>query len=291
MTPLQQKNIKLAIQKDGRLTEETLKLLNAAGLELESYHRRLFAVCRNFPIEVLFVRDDDIPDYVESGVVDLGIVGQNLIEEENVEVEELLKLGFGYCTLTVGVPKESTVNNIKELKGKRVATSYPTSTKNFFNKKDIDVKIIKISGAVEVTPALGVADAIVDITATGSTLLLNDLRPIDTVLKSEAVLVANPSSLTNGKATKIDSLITRFKGVLSAKNYKYIMMNAPKKSLEDIAQIAPGLRSPTIIPLADPEWVALHAVIDESKFWEIAEQLKKFGAEGILVSPIEKIIL
>ena len=291
MSKLNNTNIKLAIQKDGRLTEETLRLLENAGFELESHQRRLFAVCRNFPLEVLFVRDDDIPDYVQSGVVDLGIVGQNLIYEESVEVSELLKLGFGYCSLSVAVPKESTVTKIGELNDKKIATSYPNSTQKFFSDKNINIKIIKISGAVEITPALGVADAIVDISATGSTMLLNDLRPIDTILTSEAVLVSNPTALLNRKGENIDLILMRFKGVLSAKRFKYIMMNAPQKSLEKIKKIASGLNSPTVMPLAKPNWIAVHAVIEESEFWDLVPKLKEVGAEGILVSPIEKIIL
>lgn len=290
MSKLNKKNLKLAIQKDGRLTEESLKLLESVGLELESYGRKLFAICRNFPIEILFVRDDDIPNYVQNGIVDLGIVGQNLIYEECAKVTELLKLGFGYCSLTLAVPKESKINYLPELKNLKVATSYPSITKKFFQKNKIPVKIIKISGAVEITPALGVADAIVDITATGSTLILNDLRPITKILNSEAVLIANPTALNNGRKVAIKQLITRFQGVLSAKKYKYIMMNAPISSIEKIKAIAPGLNSPTIMPLAKDGWVAIHAVVEENQFWYIAENLKKLKAEGILVSPIEKII-
>ncbi len=291
MSKLNSKNIKLAIQKEGRLTEDTLELLESAGLELETYQRKLFATCRNFPIEILFVRDDDIPDYVHSGVVDLGIVGQNLIYEEKADVTELLKLGFGFCTLTLAVPKETTITDISQLAHKRIATSFPSSTSQFFKENNVSVEVIKISGAVEIAPALGVADAIVDITATGSTMTLNDLRPIATILKSEAVLVANENSLKNGKGSNIDLLITRFKGVLSAKHYKYIMMNAPKSSLEEIRKIAPGLNAPTVMELAKPGWIAIHAVIDEGQFWDIAEKLKNLGAQGILVSSIEKIIL
>jgi ATP phosphoribosyltransferase len=189
------------------------------------------------------------------------------------------------------VPKETAIKEIQQLANKRIATSFPSSTAQFFKENNIPVQIIKISGAVEIAPALGVADAIVDITATGSTMILNDLRPIGTLLKSEAVLVANESSLQNGKGSNIDLLITRFKGVLSAKHYKYIMMNAPKKALEEIKKIAPGLNSPTVMELAKPGWIAIHAVIDEEQFWDIAEKLKTLGAQGILVSPIEKIIL
>lgn len=291
MSKLKDKNLKLAIQKDGRLTEETMKILDSAGFEFESYHRKLFAICRNFPMEILFVRDDDIPDYVQTGVADLGIVGQNLIQEESASVTEILKLGFGYCHLTLAVPKESKYKDVKDLDKKRVATSYPNTTKNFFKSNGIDIEVVKISGAVELTPSLGVADAIVDITATGSTMVLNDLRPIADVLDSQAVLVANPKVLTNGKGDLIAQLVTRFKGVMAAKHFKYIMMNAPVSSLDEIKGIAPGLNSPTVMPLTKDGWIAIHAVVEENQFWDIAEKLKKLGAEGILVTPIEKLIL
>jgi ATP phosphoribosyltransferase len=291
MSKLKDKNLKLAIQKDGRLTEETMKILDSAGFEFESYHRKLFATCRNFPMEILFVRDDDIPDYVQTGVADLGIVGQNLIEEESATVTEILKLGFGFCHLTLAVPKESSYMELKDLDKKRVATSYPNTTKNYFKKNGFEVDVIKISGAVELTPSLGVADAIVDITATGSTMVLNDLRPVADVLDSEAVLVANPNVLNNGKRVLIDQLVTRFRGVIAAKHFKYIMMNAPQSSLEQIKEIASGLNSPTVMPLAKDGWIAIHAVVEENQFWDIAEKLKKLGAEGILVTPIEKLIL
>ena len=291
MQKLNEKNIKLALQKSGRLTDESLKLLSVAGFEIESYQQRLFAKCLNSPLEILFVRDDDIPDYVQNGTVDLGIVGENMLDEDEPESERLLQLGFGYCSLVVAVPKESEVFSVKQLQDATVATSYPNSTKKFFSQNEVKTKIITIAGSVEITPALGVADAIVDISASGSTMTLNDLRPIETILESQAVLIGNREALKNGRKENIDRILTRFKGVLAAKRFKYVMMNAPKKSLKDIGKIAPGLRSPTIIPLADKGWVALHAVIEESQFWKIAEKLKKLGAEGILVSPIEKIIL
>ncbi|MFZ3010203.1 MAG: ATP phosphoribosyltransferase [Candidatus Microsaccharimonas sp.] len=288
---LKKENLKIAIQKDGRLTEESLKVLKLMGLDLETYGRRLFATCRNFPVEVLFCRDDDIPGYVESGVADLGIVGKNIIIEEKSELSELMKPGFGYCRLMVAVPKESTIQSISDLEGKSIATSFPTTTKQYFDDQGINVKIVQIAGAVEITPALGVADAISDITATGSTMILNDLRPIETILETEAVIVAGPKKLSNDKQELLDQMLTRLEGVIAARSLKYVMMNAPKTSLEAIKQITPGLNAPTVTELARSGWIAIHAVIDEDKFWQVVPKLKNLGAEGILVLPIEKIVL
>lgn len=287
---LQKENLKIAIQKSGRLSEDSLKVLEHMGLDLETYGRRLFATCRNFPVEVLFCRDDDIPGYVESGVADLGIVGQNIIRETNSKLVEVSKPGFGYCRLTVAVPKQSSITTLDGLGGKTIATSFPTLTKQLFDEKGISVKIIEISGAVEITPALGVADAILDITSTGSTMLLNDLRPIATLMETEAVIVSGTEQLAAPKQRLIEQMLTRLKGVLAAKDQKYILMNAPAASLEQIKNVAPGLNAPTVTNLAREGWIAIHAVIDESQFWEVFPELKKLGAEGILVMPIEKVI-
>lgn len=292
MKKLNNENLKLGVQKKGRLTEETIGFLRSAGLEFESYGQRLFSTCRNFPLEIIYVRDDDIPDYVESGAVDLGIAGLNLINEVQPPVMRLLNLGFGYCSLCLTAPKESSIVSPQDFEGKTVATSYPNSSKNFFEKQNIQVKIMKISGSVEITPILGIAQGVVDIVSTGSTLALNDLRIIDKLYDSEAVLFANSKSLTNTKKTKtIDSLLMRLKGVLTAKNYKYVMMNAPKKILEQIKKTTPGLKSPTISPLATPGWISIQTVIREDIFWETIEKLKTFGASDILVLPIEKLII
>jgi ATP phosphoribosyltransferase len=237
------------------------------------------------------VRDDDIPNYVASGIVDLGILGQNILNEERPRVKKLLNLRYGFCSLTLEVPKESEIKDISELKDKTIATSYPQSTKKFFNDNGIPVKIVSISGSVEIAPALGVADAIVDLTSTGSTLALNDLRALTKVYDSESVLIANEEALKNGKKELLEKLITRFKGVLSAKNYKYVMMNAPEKILPRIKKIIPGLKSPTVSPLAAKGWVSVQTVIKEDIFWETIERLKQAGASGIIVLPIEKIII
>ncbi len=291
MANLNNKNLKLAIQKQGRLTEETLDFLRKAGFEFESYKQRLFSSCRNFPLEILYVRDDDIPDYVASGTVDLGILGQNILNEERPKVKKLLNLRYGFCSLIVAVPKESEIKDIKELTRKKIATSYPESTKKFFQKNNIPVEVIKISGSVEITPALGVSQAIVDLTSSGSTLALNDLKILEKVYDSESVLVANEQTLVNGKKALLEKLLTRFKGVLSAKDYKYVMMNTPEDVLPKIKKIIPGLKSPTISSLANNGWLSVQTVIKEDVFWETIEKLKQAGASGIIVLPIEKMIV
>lgn len=293
MANMNNKNIKLAIQKGGRLTDDTLDFLRKAGLEFESYTQKLFSTCRNFPLEIVYVRDDDIPDYVASGSVDIGILGQNLLYEERPSnVKKLLNLRYGFCALTLAVPKESTVQSLEDLSGKTIATTYPNSTKDFFKKNNIKVETIKISGSVEIAPALGVGQAIADLTSTGSTLILNDLRPLARIYESEAVLIANANSARQeGKRDLLDKLLIRFKGVLSAQNYKYVMMNAPAEILPKLKKITPGLKSPTISSLAKEGWISVQTVIKEDTFWETIEKLKSVGATGIIVLPIEKMIL
>ncbi len=291
MANLNSKNLKLAIQKEGRLTDETLEFLRKSGLEFESYKQKLFSLCRNFPLEILYVRDNDIPDYVASGTVDLGILGQNILNEERPKVKKLLNLGYGFCSLMVAVPKESNVKNTTDLKGKTITTSYPNSAKRFFKEENIPVRVIKISGSVEITPALGIAQAIVDLISSGSTLALNDLRILTKIYDSEATLVVNEKSLLNGRKILIEKLMTRFNGVLSAKDYKYVMMNAPQDLLPQIKKIVPGLKSPTISTLAKPGWISIQTVIKEEVFWETIEKLKSVGAQGIIVLPIEKMII
>ncbi|MBI2593406.1 ATP phosphoribosyltransferase [Candidatus Daviesbacteria bacterium] len=288
---LSSKNLKLAIQKEGRLTEETLELLRKAGLEFESYKQKLFSLCRNFPLEILYVRDDDISGYVEKGIVDLGIVGQNILNEKQPKVRKLLNLRYGFCSLVVAVPKESDISTIKNLNGKTISTSYPQSAKRFFKENGISADIVKISGSVEITPALGIAEAIVDLTSSGSTMALNDLRVLTGIYDSEAILVANEKALTNGRKLLVDKLLTRFKGVLAARSYKYVMMNAPENILGRLKEIVPGLKSPTVSPLVQKGWISIQTVIKEEIFWETVEKLKKAGAQGIIVLPIEKIII
>lgn len=291
MATLDDKKIKLAIQKQGRLTDETLELLRKAGFEFESYKQKLFSTCRNFPLEILYVRDDDIPDYVESGIVDLGIIGQNVLNEKRPKVKKLLNLRYGFCSLVVGVPRESNINDISGLQGKTIATSYPVSTKYFLKTNDVKASVVTISGSVEIAPALGVSQAVVDLTSTGSTLALNDLRVLTKIYDSESMLVANEKSLVNGRKALIEKILLRFKGVLSAKNYKYVMMNAPETILPRVIKIVPGLKSPTVSPLAKKGWISIQTVIKEDVFWETIEKLKEAGAQGIIILPIEKIIV
>ena len=292
MQKLNNGNIKLAIQKKGRLSEDSIVFLRKAGLEFESYSKSLFAVCRNFPLEILFVRDDDIPDYVETGVVDLGIVGQNLLNELQPKVKKLLNLRFCFCSLCLCVPKGSSISDFYDLNDAKVATSYPNSTKYFLLKNNIKAKVITINGSVEATPVLGIANAIVDLVSTGSTLSANDLKIISKLYDSEAILISNINLLTNKKKNAlVNKLLTRFKGVLVAKNYKYVMMNAPEKILPKINKTIPGLKSPTISPLNSKGWISIQSVIKEDVFWETIEKLKKIGATGILVLPVEKLIL
>jgi ATP phosphoribosyltransferase len=284
--------LRLAIQRSGRLTDDTLGLLRLIGLEFESYGQRLLSRCRNFPLSILYGRDDDIPGYVEMGTADLGIVGRNLIYEEGVDVDELVPLGFGYCQLVLAVLRDSPYQAVDDLREVKLATSYPNSARRYFSSIGAEPEIITLSGSVEMAPALGLADGIVELTATGSTLLLNDLRQVHTVLESEAVLVANKASMADpDKRAEIDRLLLRINAVRAARRFKYLMMNAPESSLEDIKRIVPGLKSPTVVPLQVEGWVAVHMAIQEDVFWESIEQLRAAGATEILVSSLDKLLL
>lgn len=284
-------NLKLAIQKEGRLTEETLGFLRQSGLEFESYKQRLFSVCRNFPLEIVYVRDDDIPNFVASGTVDLGIVGQNLLYEQRVKVKKLLNLRYGFCSLIIAVPKDSNIRNITDLKNKKIATSYPNSAKNFLNQKKIDAEIVPIKGSVEVTPMLGVAEVIVDLTSTGSTLALNDLRVLAKIYDSEAVLITY-SRLERYAKKKIfvEKMIGRFKGFLSAKEYKYVLMNVGEKFLYKIKNL-PAIKSSIVSIKSGNNSFNLQCVMKEEILWEMVNQFKKKGLKQIFILPVEKIIL
>ena len=284
--------LKLAVQRSGRLTDHSLDLLRHIGLEFESYGQRLFSKARNFPLSILYARDDDIPDYVGLNTVDLGIVGRNLVHEQGIEVEELLALRYGYCSLVVAVPNDSPIESPDGLLDAKIATSYPESARRFFRSIGGDPEIITISGSVEVAPALGLADAIVELTATGSSLQLNDLRPIHTILESEAVLIANPKSMLDpSRRENIDRIVMRMRAVDAARRFKYVMMNAPEARLAEIRAILPGLKAPTVVKLDEPGWVAVHAAIEEDLFWEKIEQLRDAGASEILVSALDKLML
>ncbi|CAA9544522.1 MAG: ATP phosphoribosyltransferase _ HisGl [uncultured Thermomicrobiales bacterium] len=284
--------LKLAIQRSGRLTDPTLALLRSIGLDFESYGQKLVSHCRNFPLSILFGRDDDIPELVGLGTVDLGIVGRNLVHEEGHEVVELQALGFGACSLVVAVLRDAPHQAAADLASSRIATSYPRSTRRFFEGLGGKPEVITISGSVEVAPTLGIADAIVDLTATGSSLLLNDLRPIATILESEAVLVANPAAHADPeRRATIDRLLLRVRAVNAARRFKYVVMNAPESALPAIRAVVPGLKAPTVVPLATPGWVAVHTAIEEETFWDSVEQLRAAGATDILVSSLEKLLL
>lgn len=286
-----QRTMKIAIQKNGRLTDDTIDLLRKSGLEFDAYGSRLFSKCRNFNLEILFLRDDDIPEYVQDNVCDLAIVGANIVAESMAKVSIIEKLGFGICRLSMAVPKDSAVNDVKQLAGKTIATSYPKILQQFLDEQGIMANIMQVSGSVEITPGLNIADAVCDLVATGTTLRTYGLRILDTILESEAVLIGNPASMESALRVDIDRLLMRLRATLAAKRNKYVMVNAPLEALPRIKQILPGLDSPTVIPLAKKDMIALHAVIPEDTFWDVIERLKKAGATGILVVPIEKMIL
>lgn len=289
---MERKKLKLAIQKKGRLTEKSLQLLKNCGLEFDSYSARLISPVRNFPLEILFLRDDDIPEYVQDGVADLGIVGENVVIEKEADVKTIKKLGFGKCTLRIAHREEEELDSLDKLNGSTIATSYPVILRKFLDAEGIKAKIIEISGSVEIAPSLGIADYICDLVSTGNTLKLNKLKKSYTVLKSEAILIKNKElKFNNGLFEKYKSLLERIESSLNAKNSKYIMMNVPKSKLDDVISVIPSLRSPTVLSLAEKDMVALHAVIPSDTFWEISDDLKEKGASGILVIPIENIIL
>lgn len=282
--------LKIAIQKSGRLSEKSLQLLEECGIKISNGDRKLKAEAKNFPVEILFLRDDDIPQYVEQGVADIGILGENEVWEKNKEVNEIEKLGFASCKLSLAIPKDEQYNGFDFFENKKIATSYPRIISEFFKKKNINVKIEEIGGSVEIATGIGLADAIFDIVSTGSTLLMNGLKEVEVVAKSEAVLICN-KSLSTDKKTILEKLLFRIKAVRSARENKYILLNAPNNAIEQIVQILPGMKSPTILPLAEKGWSSLHSVVKEDEFWEIIDQLKELGAQGILVVPIEKMVI
>lgn len=291
MDKFKDRRIKLAIQKKGRLTEGTIVFLKQAGLEFDVSKSQLLSSCRNFPLDILYVRDDDIGNYVQEEVVDIGIIGQNILYEKRPMVKKLLNLKFGFCALVIAVPRESKVKTITDLKDKKIATTYPVSTQKYFEKNNIDVEIVRISGSVEITPFLGLADAVADLTLTGSTFAANDLRVLEKIYDSDAVLIKNNSAVMGqSKSRIISKLLIRFKGVLSAQKYKYVLMTAPQESIPKLKKILPGLKSPTVIPLLKEGWFSVQSVIQEDVFWDTLETVKQTGASGIILLPIEKLI-
>lgn len=281
--------LRIAIQKSGRLQEGSLSLLKESGLAISNGKDQLKTQARNFPVEVLFLRDDDIPQYIEDGVADIGIVGENVLAEKQKTTRLVRKLDFAKCRLSLAIPKSETYTGLSFLQGKNIATSYPNITKAFLAKNNIQAGIHEISGSVEIAPGIGLAEAICDLVSTGSTLMSNGLKEVEVVLQSEAVLVANPK-LSEGKEKILNQLLFRIEAVQSAKNNKYILLNCPNEAISKITSVLPGMRSPTILPLGEPGWSSIHSVVNENDFWKKIDQLKSFGAEGILVIPIEKMI-
>ena len=282
--------LRLAIQKSGRLHDDSIKLLKECGIDISNGLNKLKAEASNFPIEVYFLRDDDIPQYVEDGVADIGIVGENVVYEKNKPLTVLNKLGFGKCRLSIAVRKSENYTGIQFLEGKKVATSYPVILSKFLKDNGVTAEVHEISGSVEIAPSIGLADAICDLVSSGSTLFSNGLQEAETILSSEAVLVAT-NSLDAQKQQIIDRLLFRIESVKKARNTKYILLNAPNNKLSEIIALLPGMKSPTVLPLAEPGWSSVHSVLNENDFWEIIEQLKAAGAQGILVVPIEKMVI
>jgi len=282
--------LRIAFQKKGRLSEGSLKLLSDCGISLKNANGKLFSSSSNFPLEVLFLRDDDIPQYVVDGVTDTGIVGLNVILESGLPVDNMDSLGFSGCRMSLAIPKSVEYTDVNFFNGKKIATSYSEILKNYLKKKKIEAEIHVISGSVEIATGIGLADAIFDIVSSGSTLVSNSLKEVEVVLKSEAVLVAR-KGLPDDKMKILNDLLFRIRSVKQAQNNKYILLNAPNDKLDEIIQLLPGMKSPTILPLADKNWSSLHSVVNENDFWNIISKLKELGAQGILVVPIEKMIL
>ncbi|MES2266308.1 MAG: ATP phosphoribosyltransferase [Bacteroidota bacterium] len=282
------KTLKIAIQKSGRLNEKSVELLKNCGLNFENYKSSLISPVSNFPLEILFLRDDDIPEYVQDGIADLGIVGENVIQETEVEVSYLQKLGFGKCSLKIAVPNNNTITALEQLNGKAIATTYPVILGKYLQEKGISSDIRTISGSVEISPGLGLSDAICDLVSTGGTLKSNGLVPFADVMSSEAVLIGQKGSENDDL---VQELIQRVQSVLRAKETKYVVLNVERKNLDAVIALLPGVKSPSVVPLAEVDWVAVHTVIPERDFWDRISQLKQAGAQGIVVMPIEKIIL
>ena len=282
--------LKVAIQKKGRLSEKSLELLKECGIKVSNGDRKLKTNAKNFPMEILFLRDDDIPHYVEQGVADIGILGENEVLERDKNVITLERLGFGNCRLSLAIPKDDVYTDVSFFQDKKVATSYPKILGKFFKEKNIQAEIEEISGSVEIATSIGLADGIFDIVSTGSTLVMNGLKEIEAVLKSEAVIISN-KNLSKEKAEIVEKLLFRIKAYKNGTNNKYILLNAPNESLDDICTLIPGMRSPTVLPLSESGWSSVHSVVQEDDFWNVIDALKSNGAEGILVVPIEKMIV
>ena len=282
--------LRIAVQSKGRLFDDTMNLLAEADIKISSGRRTLLVQSGNFPLEVLYLRDDDIPQSVASGVADIGVVGENEFVERNEDAEIISRLGFSKCRLSLAIPKDIDYRGVNWFNGKKIATSYPHILKKYLDEQGISAEIHVITGSVEISPGIGLADGIFDIVSSGSTLVSNNLREVEVVMQSEALLIGN-KNLSKEKRATLEEMLFRFKAVKDAEDKKYVRMNAPKAHLQEIINVLPGLKSPTIIPLADEDWCSVHTVLDQKRFWEIIGKLKEMGAQGILVTPIEKMIL
>ncbi|MBU2527006.1 MAG: ATP phosphoribosyltransferase [Bacteroidetes bacterium] len=282
--------LKIAVQKSGRLNEDSLQILKDCGISIDNGQDQLKAEARNFPLEVLYLRNGDIPQYLRDGVVDAAIIGENLLIEKGDDLPIKERLGFSKCRVSLAVPKDAEFSSVKDFQGKRIATSYPNTVTSYLQKNNVQAELHIINGSVEIAPNIGLADAICDIVSSGSTLFKNNLREVEVILKSEAVLAINPN-LSADKNDILNTLCFRIQSVLKARDSKYVLLNAPNDKLADIIKLLPGMRSPTVLPLAEAGWSSVHTVINKDKFWEIIDALKAKGAEGILVCPIEKMVL
>lgn len=282
--------LRIAVQSKGRLYDETMEMLSEAGIKLSAVKRSLLVPSRNFPVEILYLRDDDIPDAVATGTADVGIVGYNEVLEKQRDVKVLKRLGFSRCRLSLAVPNKENYTGLEWFNGKKVATSYPVILRRFFEEKDINADLHEISGSVEIAPNIGLANAIFDIVSSGSTLVSNNLTEVERVIESEAVLIGG-KPLSTEKQEVLDELIFRIEAVKAAADKKYVLMNVPRRQLDEVIAILPGIKSPTVLPLADSEWCSVHTVVEEKRFWEIINRLKAAGAEGILVLDIKKMVM
>ena len=282
--------LRIAVQSKGRLFDDTMNLLSEADIKVSASKRTLLVQSANFPLEVLYLRDDDIPQSVASGVADIGVVGENEFVERGEQCDVISRLGFSRCRLSLAIPKEIEYRGVNWFNGKKIATSYPNILRQYMNQQGVDCDIHVITGSVEISPGIGLADGIFDIVSSGSTLVSNNLREVEVVMQSEALLIGN-KQMDEEKRKSLEQMLFRFKAVKDAEDKKYVRMNAPKARLQEIINVLPGLKSPTIIPLADEEWCSVHTVLDQKRFWEIIGKLKEMGAQGILVTPIEKMIL
>lgn len=287
---LKMNKLKIAIQKSGRLNEDSLKILKECGISVSNGLDQLKATVPNFPMEILFLRNSDIPQYLKDGVVDIAIIGENVLVEKGNSVVILEKLNFSKCKVSIAIPNNLTYNSIKDLEGKKIATSYPNTLNAYLLDKGVTADLHQISGSVEIAPNIGLADAICDIVSSGSTLFKNNLKEVEVMFQSEAVLAVSPK-ITKEKEIVLDKLRFRIQSVLKARKSRYILMNAPNEKIKDIISVLPGMRSPTVLPLAEEGWSSIHTVIEKNKFWDVIDELKIMGAEGILVIPIEKMVL